>query len=290
MVILSETQWKPNVQGLFRLSERVYRNAPGVSQSVLKPLMKSADHCREAMDEERKPTKAMLMGTQMHTMLLEPDSFGPGVSHWIRPATYTNTKDDESPWNMRSNTCKAWVADKQREKNVPVFSEEEMENVAGMVGAIRRHPNAKHLFEGGESELAAFYVDPETGLLLKARIDKMTGNRVIADAKKCQDAQMWGVKDFYDLGAAIQAASNVEICRNLGMDIIAFYFCAIEEKPPHGIQIWDAETVLDYGSRWYHHLLRRFAECWDADEWPGYDAEPKMLELPKYAKHPPSGL
>lgn len=294
MTILPETEWKPNTPGLFRLSERVYRNAPGVSQSVLKPLMKSPDHCREAMDEERKPTKAMLMGTAMHTFLLEPDSFGPGLSHWIRPQTYTNAKGEESPWNMRSKTCKAWVEEKQRIKNIPVFSEEEMENVAGMVAKIRGHECAKHLFEGGISELAAFYVDPETELLLKARIDKLAtvgnGKIVIADAKKCQDAQIWGVKDFYDLNCAIQAASNMEICQKLGVEIDAFYFCATEEKPPHGIQIWDAGSVLDYGSRWYHHLLRRFAECWDADNWPGYDAEPKRLELPKYASNPPVEL
>lgn len=309
------------MQGLFHLNEQTYRNAPGVSQSVLKPLMKSAAHCQQAMDEERRPTKAMLTGTAMHTLLLEPDSFGIGKSHWIRPNTYTSTRmvcpvcNSESPkakscqkcgvlrqeqetelaWNMQSNTCKDWIAEKLSIKKLPVFSEEEMENVTGMVYATKEHEHAKYLFDGTSSEVAAFYLDPETGLLLKARVDKICDNflgcgPVICDAKKCQDAQMWGVKDFYDLGAAIQAASNTEICRKLGLDVQTFYFMAIEEKAPHGIQIWDADSIMDYGSRWYHWLLRRFAECWDTDTWPGYAPGVKRLELPKYAKQPPFDL
>jgi exodeoxyribonuclease VIII len=281
MNILPCDQWQPRQAGFFDLPEAIYRPAPGVSQSTLKTMERSPAHCRARFDVEMKPSKAMQMGTALHSILLEPHTWAVGKSHWIRPATYIDTKGEVKPWNGNSTTCKQWMKDRAA---LPIYTTEEVEELGGMVQALRSHFQAGPALEQGHSEVAAFAQDEVTGRWVKARLDKVLPDlKALVDVKKVQDAREFPRKAF-DMGYHIQAASNMHICRMLGMEVERFIFIAVEESAPHGIIMWEADDAfLDRGIQDWRKYLDLYAECVKNDKWPSYPANIQTLTLPKWA-------
>ena len=296
--------WKDGMEGLFALPEDVYRKASGVSQSEIKAMQRSPAHCLAYREEQREPTKAMLKGTALHTQELEPHNWKEGLSHWVLPATYpapathAKVKDKEDPtkegdplpWNGGAGWCKAWMETKSKESKLPFFTVDDIKELDGMLKALSSHPVSGPALSEGVSEVAAFCIDKQTGLMRKARVDKIVPDdnaRIgVADVKKCQDARFWD-KDGFKLGAPIQAYSNLQILKDLGLDVSFFIFIAVEESAPHGIQIWNTPPAwLDYGERWYRHWLDQYAACTKSGIWPGYSEEIKELSLPEWAKYP----
>jgi len=278
--ILPCDQWQPRVAGFFDLPESIYRPAPGVSQSTLKTMGRSAAHCRSTFDQEQKPSKAMLMGTALHSILLEPQTWAVGKSHWIRPATYVDSKGEVKPWNGNSTTCKQWIKDRAA---LPIYTADEVIELGGMVQALREHYQAGPALESGHSEVAAFAQDEETGMWIKARIDKALPERgAIVDVKKVQDARDFPRK-AYDMGYHIQAASNLHICELLGVKFDRFIFITVEESAPHGIILYEAdEEFIQRGKSEWRKYLNEYAECVSTDKWPSYPASIQNLSLPKW--------
>ena len=297
-----QSEWQDGMQGLFALDEKTYRNASGASQSIVKCMAPTPAHCLIAQKSAKEPTKAMLVGTELHTLMLEPHNYGEGLSHWIRPETYPAPDSHKDvlagkinagaplPWSGNAKVCKDWTIDKLKEKSLPIFTKEDIGNIQGMMTALKDHEQAGPALSNGASEVAAFYQEPETGLLLKARIDKICDadeGVIVADVKKCQEATDWPYQG-YGQGAHIQAFSNLFILRGLGINALRFVFFAVEEKPPHDIVLWEAsEQFLDHGEKWFRYYLNQYAECVKSGVWPGSKPDIQFATPPRYATLPP---
>ena len=77
----------------------VYQEMPGVSKSQLDRLARSPAHLRAYLDApQEEPTREMLIGTATHTALFEPEFFGEGKSHYVRPIGLTFTSKEGRAW------------------------------------------------------------------------------------------------------------------------------------------------------------------------------------------------
>lgn len=275
LTVKPESEWKAWETGLFHLPESKYRPAPGVNQTALKAMLRSPAHCRAALDELREVTEAMLIGTLAHLACLEPDSYGDGVSHFVKPANMSFATKEGKEWRSAHNS-------------LPIITAADAANLDGMRDAVRSHEVAGRMIESGVCEVAAFTTCPKTGLPLKAKLDKLfvdgSGLVWIADLKKVQDArdfQRQAVTFRYDL----QSAFYRDVATACGLDIAGFLFLVVEEEKPHGILTYRAcAEFMENGRRLYEGALEQYATCQMTGHWPGYSETVELLELPAWAK------
>ncbi len=259
-----------------------YLKAPGISQSRLKAFARSPAHFKVALDEEADPTRATILGHVFHTAVLEPHLLD--KSYYLRPDTYKIRgvgKDEEKKWNGNSLWCKEWL---ERHKDREVLLSHEHADVIAMRKSVMEHPGASAALAEGASEVCLFVKDPETGILLKCRGDRLTG-RSIVDLKSTLDASPAGfAKAILKFGYYVQAAFNLDLANwlNLGKD--HFCFIATEKEPPYATAFYELdEASIIKGREQYRYWLSLLSYCMEYDEWPAYNPAIQEISLPDYA-------
>ncbi len=271
--------------GLFRLSERVYRKAPGANKSSLDVLAeRSPAHLAEERRSPRTPTDAMEFGTLVHGFILEPEAFP--NSYYIKPETYTNDKGETKPWNANAKVCRKWV---QEHADKPVITREREQAIPLVANAVANHPTAGPMLAGALREMSAFATwqwDPS--LLLKGRLDLVNesedGTWWILDLKVMDDA---GPGGFPSSCASrryhVQAAFYSDLFERLFAVRPEFRFIAVESKPPFAVKVWRIHPLdLEMGRREYERDLLVYRQCMESGIWPGYPQEEGLVEFPSW--------
>lgn len=259
------------------LSSEAYHRGPGVSCSGLKLIAdKTPAHYFDLYLNpewtERRQSAALFVGTALHAATLEPDLF--------RALYLVNPYPDR-----RGNRYKEIV---QGNPGKHILSQEEAANVAGMHRALHRHPTAGALLRRvDDTELSAYAIDPETGELVRIRMDLITTDDVIVDVKKTQDASPDGFRRAVaNYSYFLQHAFYWDVFRlAAGTEPRAFVFIAVEEQPPHAVGVYtiDPEDVMRGRVR-YRKALDLYAECRRTGVWPGYSDRIETLALPEWAR------
>lgn len=239
----------------FGLPESVYRVAPGVNVSSLKPLAESAKKYRYAQDNRKPATAAMVFGTVVHTICLEPDR----VENMVvtRPEKWTD-------W--RTNAAKEWRA----AQTALVVTDTEFAEMKLAAQAVKEHPKAAWILERAQKEVSIFKRHDRTGMLLKARLDlpfeDLDGNTAVADIKKVQSIQKnLFAKDVTSRLLHMQGAFYADI-----IGASDFYFVAVEESEPNEVAIFRlGNHSLAAGRALYEALLDRLLKCSQENRWPG---------------------
>lgn len=249
----------------------VYHSTPkGISASGLKLVLRSPAHYK--FQSATVPSRAMEIGTAIHTALLEPDRF---------TTEYVLLRDVK---DRRASEYKQAVKVHGSE-NVLVSSE--ADNVAGMQETVLSNPvMSERLNAEGWRELSLFVRDPETGVLVRVRYDLLSVSGIAVDVKKCQDARPEEFsKAIFNYGYDLQAALYSDAFEwATGKPLGAFEFAAIEEKMPHGHKLYQpCETTLQEGRAKYREALNLFAECDTANDWPSLQCDgPEIISLPSW--------
>jgi hypothetical protein len=155
---------------------------------------------------------------------------------------------------------------------------------------VRIHPIAGPLLNAeGHSEVSLFTRDPDTGVNLRARPDRMTngGDRVtILDYKTAADANpaTFG-RTAEKWGYHIQFAWYVTVARLLKLDDNpAFLFVCQEKTPPYLVSVCELDgEAFDLGRRQMQQAIGIFKSCTDMDAWWGYGPEIHSVSLPPWA-------
>ena len=242
-----------------------YLKARGVSKSALDRIERSPAHYKYAPWKE--PTRAMVIGSAIHTAVLEPDTFA---------ERYTLTQ-------AAKRTDKAYrdaVAERGPDYTLTAT---EASHIVGMQAAVHAHPEASKLLRACDAfEVSGFVVDPETGLQLKSRPDGLNDAGLIIDLKKCQDARA----DAFSRAVAAygyhrQAALYSDQYQWITGKRPEFVFVAVEEEPPHAVAVYrlDDESI-EIGRHEYRRALSLLAECRRTDSWPAYSDDCEVIGLP----------
>lgn len=297
-----ESEWKEGMEGFFRLSEQTYRQADGWSQSTLKHVLRSPACVEQAVRYPIVPTWSMELGTLTHNVILEPDTFGEGKSHYICPLKYeaedSRTKKqiaegvpyvpEYKPWSANSNVCKQWLKD---HADKPVLTLEEHDTILAMKNQFHGDEFGSMFAKKGNGEVSVFHRDEETGIMLKGKLDLFAVAKnmfLIGDLKICADgdefefAQQAARMKYHVQTAFYIDIVNGEIARQkITTDSpTRFLHCTLENKRPHFLE-WrelDAEAIHE-GRLLCRRAIAEFAKAQES----GFFSMIRPISLPRWA-------
>lgn len=246
-----------------------YAQIDAVNWSSLKVLRESAKAYQHRLGRPFEPSSAMLMGTAIHTAVIEPERFG----------------DVHPIFTGKKRQGKAWTAFKEEHPSADILTEAEALNALAAARSVQAHPIAGPLMRGGEREQTITWTDPETGLACKCRVDlvanglrelKTTGdlspNRFAAQAARLG---YHGQIAFYEDG--LREAGHVITTEPR--------LVCVQSVEPWDVVVYSVgDDVVDQGRRLYQRLLRELRDCREANAWPGRAEDHEMtFALPSWA-------
>jgi PDDEXK-like uncharacterized protein DUF3799 len=296
------------------LSNSEYHAAPGLSNSGMKDLAVSplrywynfVNPAPKPEDEEE--TKSQRMGSALHCAVLESEAtFESRYVRELDPSDWPVCLDTVGE-------IRAWVADKRGKckgtskddviasalahmedigESVPILQVEksrffamnegktvlgvdEWDRLAGMIRAISEEPALRPILSNGKPEVSIFAIDPETGVLCKARLDWMaprhtldlksfTAKRGASIDKSIHDAIYY--EGYY------RQAYWYDFVRRLATgedhDRSTFVEAFVESQQPHETRIKSFMPKLGGNANLYwlmahqecRALVRKYAEC-----------------------------
>lgn len=168
---------------------------------------------------------------------------------------------------------------------VPLLTEQ-YRRVQAMAAAIEQHPLASALLRRGEgqAEQSLFWLDGETGVWRRARIDWL--GRYVVDYKSCDSAEKSHVRRAaYNYGYHQQAPWYLDGVAALDLlEDPAFLFVFQEKAPPYLVNIIELDAeALEAGRALNRRAIEIYRDCTATDTWPGYADEVELVSLPPWA-------
>lgn len=241
-----------------------------ISHTGMLELLRSPAHYREYLESSRDRSTPNI-GTATHSAVLEP-------------ATFTT----EYPVFLGSRRGSGWNDFQAEHTGKLILTKPELTAVLGMKKAIFDFTDfdLKGAISIGESEKSIFWIDEETGVQCRVRIDSLNPC-VIFDLKTCGDAREHGfLIQAVKLGYDLEAGMYVEGARRLLGKTLPFAFVAVEEKAPHGVWVYQAPaSLMSSGTSKFRQGVRAYKTLCDTNDWHCYKNAISNLEWPKYAMH-----
>ena len=181
-------------------SQADYFDQPGLSASGMKdlevsPLRYWHLHINPNRPKD-EPTPEMQFGSAVHCAILEPDQFDKRYAcECVPPEGCLDTVDDlrkalSAIGIAAKGTAKGPIIEQVRavlpeapilallqqrhaeeHADKVIFKADDWARIGGAVHALREEPEVQRLMSGGKAEVPMFAKDPETGVLLKAKMD-----------------------------------------------------------------------------------------------------------------------
>jgi hypothetical protein len=266
------------------LPEDVYHGDPvpetSLSNSGAKKILDSPARFRHDQLNPPTATRAFNVGRAAHAKAL-----GVGAPTVAVPDELLSPDG-----GIRSNAAKAWVAEHEA-AGATVLKRDVVEQIDRMAAALLAHEIAGPLLRQGIPELSLFARDPETRIMLRARLDWLTrlrsGRPVIVDYKTAESAnpRRFG-RAAHDFGYHMQDDTYREVANLLvdQPDEHAFLFVVQEKTAPFLVSVCemddDARAVAAQANR---AARRLYVECMTSGVWPGYAPVVHPISLPAYA-------
>lgn len=248
------------------MPNEAYHAYAGISKSGLDLIDRSPAHYAYAPPHE--PSRAMVIGSAIHAAILEPELF---AEKYMLLRDVTDRRS-----SVYKQAIKAHPADL-------VITGKEADLVAGMQESALFNPAINELLAlHGLSEVTAFVLCPDTGVLLRSRFDYLTETGVIVDLKKTQDIR-------YDQFARsvgryryhVQDALYSCVYSLLTGDVPRFVFACIEEQSPHASKLYELDDEAKMiGLRLARRNIATYAQCVADGHWPFPDGSLELMSLP----------
>lgn len=274
------------------MTEQEYRASPGISQSELKHILISPAHYRWAKANPLEQTEAVLMGTLLHSLVLE--SFFD--EKYFRPAGMSFSKTDGRAWLKAKGfeTLKAY----EDELGHPLLTQEHGSKLFAMRDSLIAHPFVGPILCDPKTEKEVSGTSIAGGFAfqtMKGRADMIAainGKIIGLDIKKVQKGKansraFTAMACDEDRELAFQAAYYVDI-----FDLDGFVFIAVEDEPfeldaaghnAHRVEVYEvSQDTIEYGRKQYRRALELLAECERTNIWPGAPREVNVLHYPDW--------
>jgi hypothetical protein len=251
------------------------------NQSFLKLYQGTASKAKQSLIGPSEPTPAMEVGSAFHCLGLEPDEY---------PLQYAVAPD----LSRRNKAGKdAWAVFTAENSGKTIIRAQDDRMIRNMIEAVRNTTTGSALLGGpGVNEVTAVWVDHDSSLWCKARLDRYTvlaGESVIVDLKTCQSADpddfsrsiakfSYHIQAAFYLDAVAYATGETGVQRK-------FVFVAVEKTPPFDVAFYELDPwAIERGRAAYKICLRKAKESEQSGVWAGYDDAIKKIDLPPWAK------
>ena len=243
---------------------------PSLSHSGMKALLaKTASKFKWENDHHEEPNRDDFdLGSATHTLVLGvgPEPYDMGVTDWRKPAVR---------------------AERERVKAAGLMplKSQDYAKAHAMARSVLNHQRAAELLRDGSPEVSMFARDPDSNVMLRARLDWLRDDGRIVDFKTAADANPahFGRRAL-DFGYYIQDPTYRHIAEQCGIDVDGFEFVLVESEPPYDVSVCHlGPASKELG--WMHaqQAIELFAECMTTGAWPGYPAESVEVDLPYWA-------
>lgn len=227
---------------------------------------------------EETPSKAFLLGSLLHAMVLEPGKVAERYAVCQHPGTTKAGKEERKALS---------------EKGITAFSSDDWGLAQSMASALSETcpTTAKLLSLPGKSEVSIYWDElvEEKPLPCKGRIDRLTqlpdGSWVAIDLKTTADTVKPSelARKAYSYGYHRQAAWYTRGLRACGIEAL-FVFFFVSKQAPHLVTplSFTAEALAlgeDQCMRAAHTLIH----CEEDGEWPSYTSGIYEVDLPEWA-------
>ncbi|WP_397570616.1 PD-(D/E)XK nuclease-like domain-containing protein [Schlesneria sp. T3-172] len=268
-----------------------YLSWAAISNSSLHAAAKSMAHYNAQQPVEETPP--MRLGTLCHAGKFEPLLIS--QQYAVVPESKFAAevrKPDGSMYDSPrgSKAYKELVADFKEKHAGKIFvSDTEFNTMLGVVRALSLHERASEYLAvrtETQNEVAIVWIDEETGLLCKGRVDCLQRDRrLVGDLKTTADASQ-----FHNViarrGYHRQGAFYLDGLEQLTGVEHTFTITAVETSSPYDVQAAPLSAeAINIGRTQYRTLLRQIAECREANVWPGSES-PEEWQLPAWALGP----
>lgn len=253
-------------------SKTDYWNSDRVHWSSLRHLETSAKLYKYRLDNPTQRTPEMVMGSAVHTAVLEPDRF---------PLEYV-----VYPGPVRRG--KKWEEFEAANRDKTILKANEYQRCLNIRDSVRSHPLAGELLIGGVAEFPVYWIDPGTGIECKGLVDYYIGDYggrdVLLDLKTSSSIQQRFGSIAADHGYHKQLAFYRRGLRANDFEIDEVKIIAVESAAPHDVIVYGLpDELLDYADAEIGKLLEELAKCRRKNSWPGMCATEQTLELPVWA-------
>jgi hypothetical protein len=278
------------------LDNDAYHAAPGLSKSKLDaiappstPLHYWAKHVDPNREPEKK-TEALILGDAIHKAVLEPDLV---AQHFVEVPADAPKKPSIAQINAKNPSAESrgsidyWAGFNAEHKGKIILKAEEMKMVLRVRDTVHRHPVAGGLFAGGRAEQSYFAIDPDTGLLVKCRLDYdlLEQEGTVVDLKTTISAAPrafgYSATDYRYDGQRVWY--DDVLFNAFGERVVEqFVFVAVEKEWPHAIGVYYHDPAPTEMAE-VRAELRRDAlliqKCHETGYWPDYAEEPQRLRI-----------
>ncbi len=259
------------------MTEAEYNQAEGVRRSDLWRMHESPEKFKWFLEHPPEPTPALLFGTAVHKLLLEPDGFKDEFA--VAPNVDRRTNAGKEEWKrfLSGNEGKT------------IITSDDFSTASDMVIKAMTVPFVRELLDG-KREQAFFWTDDDTGIQCKVRLDvlsKVDGKVTVCDYKTTANAKT----DIFNQsvfrhGYYLQAYMYTEaVMKNLKLDYRPdFFFIAQEKSVPYSVNVIQVtDDVMTAGMDCFRELIGTLALCKRTGYYFGYNGiynEPNETYLP----------
>jgi len=266
---------------ILTLDNYYYHANAGYSRSQILEIKKSAYHfwykyINTNYKKKCEESTAMLLGSAVHTAILEPDLFD--KQYIVSPKFDRRTKDGK----------KSYDDFQLQAENKIVIDELVFLKIQIMRDALRKNPQATLILDNENNlyEKSIYWQDINTNILCKSRPDLLNIQKnLICDLKTTSDASERAFSaSIYQRGYHIQAAMMIDALQAVGHEINTFVFLCVESVEPYAtaIYILDNESI-ERGRQDFYALLQTIKRCTEQNFWPSYES--KIIKLPNFVNY-----
>jgi hypothetical protein len=265
-----ENGWVQNIS-----NEDYHSDRSAVSSSALRTIEKSPKAFLAAHNAlYRKETAAFSFGTVFHMALLEPELF---KAQYVIMPKFSGTGSVAAR--------KVWKASQR--SDAVILTEEEYQDLQGMIDSVLSHRDAANILRHGEAEMTGLYRDPITGIKCRIRPDFLHfGHMALLDVKTTTDVRESEFqKSIMKYGYHTQLAMYKEGIELItGKDVQYTLFLVCEKSPPYECALYMPDTeMLDKGRMNYQAALTKLHECLTTNVWDPYQNRIQPISLPIWA-------
>lgn len=275
--------------GIFdSISNDDYHSGAGVSKSDLDNIHRSPAHYVAAKLEPKQGTPAMVLGSAIHSAILEPDTFE--RCYAVAPDVNRRTKagqEEYAAFEMEAVRSGRTIITPEQKKTAMEIRDAVYQFRPTRKLLTQVHGVAEQSVYWQEEDLlsaAGVGVTDGTQYFSKCRPDYLRDDNLVVDVKSTLDAR---AEEFRNSVARyryhVQQAYYSAGLEAVGRTVRAFVFLVVEKTPPYGIGLFTLnDEALKRGRTEYRADLERYINCKAADYWPGYTEEVQVLDLPKW--------
>lgn len=265
-----------DAQGVFDISFEAYHAHPALSKSKMVQLLPPScpAQFRYDQDHPQPPKQVFDFGHAAHRLLL-----GAGENLAVI---------DADSWRDPGAGRDRDFA--RGDGYIPLLTKD-FEKAKAMAQAVRRHPLAGRLFIDGRPEQSLFWIDPESGVQMRARLDWLSDPResrlVVADFKTIRDVGLDTIeRSIYDYAYHMQDVQYRDgvMALELGDEDTVMVFVFASKQPPFLVRCVQLELMaLKLGRARIRRAVATYLECTRTGHWPGYD-ETAYAALPPWGE------